>query len=221
MAKQVKLTAQPRPGLGRPAVRKLKQAGLVPAVVYGAKQQPIHLQLNAREVKTVLSRATGEHFLVELAIGEGTEATSRLALIQEVQHHPLRGDVLHVDFHAVSEDEMLHASVPVETTGEPVGVKTSGGLLELSMHALAVECLPRDLPEIIRIDVSALGLNDAIHIRDLQLPAGVSVRGLDGDLTVVRVAPPTVAVEPVAGAEAPSQPEVIKEKKPEEGKEAK
>jgi large subunit ribosomal protein L25 len=219
MAKQIKLAAQPRAGLGRSAVTKLKMQGLVPAVVYGAKQAPEHLQLSAREIDTVLSHATGEHFLVELEVGGGV--ANRLALVQEVQHHPVTRKVLHVDFHAVAADELLHAAIPVETTGEAAGVKTGGGLLEIQLHALEVECLPKDLPDVIRLDVSALQIGDAIHVRDVQLPEGVTARA-DGDLTVVRVAPPTVVVEvapaAVVAAAAPGQPEVIKEKKAEETK---
>jgi large subunit ribosomal protein L25 len=219
MAKQIKLAAQPRAGLGRSAVTKLKAQGLVPAVIYGAKQAPEHLQFNAREIDTVLSHATGEHFLVEIEV---SGAKSRLALVQEVQHHPVTRKVLHVDLHAVAADEILHAAVPVETIGEAAGVKTGGGLLELQLHSLEVACLPKDLPEVIRLDVSALNIGDAIHIRDVQLPAGVTARA-DGELTVVRVAPPTVVVEPTpaAAAAAPgaaAQPEVLKEKKAEETK---
>ena len=219
MAKQIKLAAQARPHVGRSAVRKLKQQGFVPAVVYGAKQAPEHLQLSAREIGNVLAHATGEHFLVELEIaGEGA-TTNRLALIQEVQHHPIRGDVLHVDFHAVSADEKLHAAVPIETIGEPAGVKNFGGLLEVSLHSLDVECFPRDLPEVIRVDVSALGIGEALHVRDLPLPAGVTAR-VDGELTVIRVSAPTVQEEVSTAPTATVQPEVLKEKKPDE-KEAK
>jgi len=216
MAKQIKLAAQARPHVGRSAVRKLKQQGMVPAVVYGAKQAPEHLQLSAREIGNVLAHATGEHFLVELEItGEGA-TTNRLALVQEIQHHPLKGDVLHVDFHAVSADEKLHAQVPIETIGEPAGVKNFGGLLEVPLHSLDVECLPKDLPEVIRVDVSALGIGDALHVRDLPLPEGVTARA-DGELTVVRVTAPTVAEE--AASTTPTatvQPEVLKEKKADE-----
>lgn len=214
MAKQVKLTAQPRAGLGRSAVRKIKQQGQVPGVIYGAKQEPLHLQLAAREVREVLAHATGEHLLVELQIS----GENRLALIQEVQHHPLRGDVLHVDFHAVSADEEITAAVPVETVGEADGVKNYGGLLEIPLHTLEVSCLPKDLPEVIRVDVSALKLGEAIHVRELQLPAGVTAAA-DADLTVVRVSAPTVS--DVTTTETNSAgPEVIREKKAED-KEAK
>jgi large subunit ribosomal protein L25 len=214
MAKQLKLAAQVRTSAGRSAVKKIKQQGLVPAVIYGATHAPQLLQVNAREFSNLLSRATGEHLLVELEItGEG-KPEKNLALIQEVQHEPLKGSVLHIDFHAVSADEKIHAEIPVEPFGEASGVKNFGGILEVALHSIEVECLPKDLPEIIRIDVSALGLNDAVHVRDLQLPAGVTVKG-DADLTIVRVAPPTVAEEAPA---AVAQPEVIKEKKEEAAK---
>ena len=212
MAQQLKITAQPRLTTGRSAVNKIKQQGLVPAVVYGGKDQPVSLSINAREITTLLAHATSEHFLVDLEIDNAGEKTSRLALIQEVQHHPIRGDVLHVDFHAVNVNEAIHAEIPVETVGEATGVKNYGGVLELALHALEVECLPKDLPEIITIDVSALGVGDAIHVKDVSLPAGVTARA-DGDLTVVRVAAPKVEVEPAA--EVAAQPEVLKEKKEE------
>jgi large subunit ribosomal protein L25 len=216
MAKQQKLSAQTRHTAGRSAVNKIKQQGLVPAVIYGAKEEPVKLSISAREIGTLLSHATSEHVLVDLEIADGGQKSNRLALIQEVQHHPLKRSVLHVDFHAVRADEKLHAEIPVEPSGEANGVKNFGGILEINLHSVEVECLPKDLPDIIIIDVTNLGVGDAIHIKDLQLPEGVTVRG-DGDLTVVRVAPPTVEVEPAAGAVAAAAagPEVIKEKKDE------
>jgi large subunit ribosomal protein L25 len=214
MATQKKLSAQTRLETGRTAVNKIKQQGLVPAVVYGGKEKPIALTLNAREISNILAHATSEHFLVDLEIADGGNKSNRLALVQEVQHDPLRGHVLHVDFHAVKADEKLHAEIPVETVGEPAGVKNFGGILEISMHALEVECLPQDLPEIITLDVSGLNVGEAIHVKDIQFPTGVTSR-VDGDLTVVRVAAPTVEAEPAPAADAAAGPEVIKEKKEE------
>ncbi len=210
MAKHQKLTAQTRTGIGRSAVNAIKKQGLVPAVVYGGKETPQPLALNAREVRSLLAHATSEHFLVDLEI-DG--AGSRLALIQEVQHDPIKGDVLHVDFHTVKADEKLHSEVPVEAVGEAAGVKNFGGILEIAMHAIEIECLPKDLPEMIRLDVSALNVGDAIHVKDIQLPEGVTTR-LDEDLTVIRVAAPKVEIVPTP-AEAAAQPEVLKEKKDE------
>ena len=212
MAKQPKLTAQTRTGIGRSAVNKLKQQGFVPAVVYGGKDKPIALQLNAREIATLLAHSTSDHFLVDLEITDGENTTNRLALIQEVQHHALKRNVLHVDFHAVRADEMIHSEIPVEALGEPIGVKSYGGILEFAMHSVEVECLPKDLPEVISLDVSALNVGDAIHIKDLVLPEGVKARA-DGELTVIRVAAPKVEVEPAPEAAAAAQPEVLKEKK--------
>lgn len=211
MSKQIKLAARTRSGAGRTSVKKLRAEGKVPAVIYGATTPAANLQVGSRELNDVLSHATGEQMLVELEINDGEKSHSTLALIQAVQHHPVRSTVLHVDFHAVAADEKLHAHVTVETVGESVGVKTYGGRLELMLHTIEVECLPKDLPEIIRLDVARLNVGDAIHLRDVKLPAGVSFRG-DGELTVLRVAAPTTGAEEAA-AEGPSQPEVIREKK--------
>ncbi len=214
MAKQIKLAAHARSGAGRTAVKKIRATGSIPAVIYGATQQATNLQVNAREMGEVLAHASGEHFLVELEITDGGAVSKRLALVQEVQHHPVRSTILHVDFHAVAEDEKLHAHIPVEATGEPIGVKNFGGRLEVLLHSLEVECLPKDLPDIIRLDVSSMNIGDAVHLRDLVLPAGVSARG-DGDLTVVRIAG-TVSATAAGPAEGgPTQPEVIREKKAE------
>jgi large subunit ribosomal protein L25 len=187
-------------------------------VVYGGHDQPIPLQVNAREISNLLSHATSEHILVDLHIANGAETSNRLALIQEVQHDPIRRNVLHVDFHAVRADEKIHAQIPVEAYGEPSGVKNFGGILEIALHSLDIECLPKDLPEIIRIDVSALNVGEAIHVKDIALPEGVHTRH-DGELTVVRVAAPKVEVESTTAAEAAAAtgPEVIKEKKDEAG----
>ncbi len=212
MAKQVKLSARPRADVGRNSVKHLRTRGVIPAVIYGHKDQPSNLEINTREIAAVLKHAIGENILVELDIA----GTPKLSLIQEVQHHPVRGDILHVDFLEVAMDEVLHTEVPIESFGDADGVKNYGGLLEHSLRSLHIECLPKDLPEIIRVDVSALGLNQSIHVRDLVLPAGVKATS-DADLTVFIVAEPKVEVEPVAGAEAPKGPEVIKEKKPAEG----
>jgi large subunit ribosomal protein L25 len=211
MAKQVKLTAERRTAIGRSAVRKLKASGSVPAVMYGSKDKPEALQVSKRDINALLSHAAGENILVELEIG----GKSRLALVQEVQHAPLGGAVLHIDFHAVSQDEVIQADVPLEPVGTANGVKNMGGLLEQNLRTLAIECLPRDLPDLIRVDVSALNIGDSIHVREIQLPSGVSTR-IQPDLTAFSVLAPTVEEEPVVAAvEAAAGPEVIREKKEE------
>ena len=212
MAKQVKLKAERRSATGRSAARKLKARGVVPAVIYGAKDKPQPLQLSERDINAMLSHSSGENILVELEI-DGDQS-GRLALVQEIQHSPVRGDVLHIDFHAVSMDEKIHAEVPVETIGIANGVKNFGGLLEQNLRALAIECLPRDLPDRIVVDVSALNIGDSIHVRDLQLPPGVATR-VQLDLTAFSVLAPAVEEEPVAAVATAAEPEVITEKKAE------
>lgn len=211
MAKQVKLKAEHRSETGRSAARRLKALGIVPAVIYGAKDKPQPLQVSARDINAMLSHASGENILVELEIPG--EKTNRTALVQEIQHAPLGGAVLHIDFHAVSMDETIHAEVPLESFGMANGVKNFGGLLEQSLRTLAVECLPRDLPDRITVDVSALEIGDSIHVRDIKLPSGVTAK-VQLDLTAFSVVAPAVEEEPVvAEAEAAAGPEVIKEKK--------
>src|ERR1700731_2902598 len=211
MAKQVKLKVEPRTETGRSAARRLKARGIVPAVVYGGEEKTQPFQVSARGINAMLSHASGENILVELEIA-GQKAT-RTALLQEVQHSPVGGDVLHVDFHAISMDEKIQADVPLEALGIATGVK--------NLRALPIYCLPRDLPDKITVDVSALNIGAAIHVRDITLPPGVTAK-VQLDLTAFSVMAPVIEEEPVAAeaeAAAAAGPEVITAKK-EEGEEA-
>jgi len=214
MAKQVKLKAEPRTEVGRSAARKLKARGVIPAIIYGGKEKPQPLQVAARDINAMMSHASGENILVELEIAG--EKSNRTALVQEVQHSPIGGDILHLDFHAISMDETIQAEVPLEAVGIPNGVKNFGGLLEQSLRMLAIECLPSDLPDRITVDVSELNIGDSIHVREIQLPSGVTSK-VPSELTAFSVLAPIVEEEPVvAEAEAAAAgPEVITEKKAE------
>jgi large subunit ribosomal protein L25 len=214
MAQQVKLKARKRTLVGRNAIKQIKAKGFVPGVIYGSNQTPMPLEVDNRELSTVLARASSEHILVELEIVDGNQSTNKLALIQEVQHHPLKRGLVHVDFHAVSATEKITSSVPIETTGEALGVRTFGGLLEHSLRTLEVQCFPQDLPGVIRIDVTNLNIGESLHVRDLQLPAGVEAT-IDQDLTVVSVVASRVGEEITETVEQAATPEVITEKKAE------
>jgi large subunit ribosomal protein L25 len=217
MAQQAKLTVQTRAEVGRNAIKKVRKQGLIPGVIYGVGHEPINLEVNGRQLSTVLAHSSSENILLELEIVDGENKRNSLAMIQEVQHHPLQRRILHVDFHAVSATEKITAEVPIETVGEPVGVKTGGGLLEHILRDLEVECLPGDLPERIQVDVTSLDISQSIHVKDLQLPAGVEAI-TDGDLTVVAVSAARVEEEATGALGAtPVAPEVITAKKPEEG----
>jgi large subunit ribosomal protein L25 len=217
MAQQAKLTVQTRTQVGRNAIKKVRKEGLIPGVIYGVGQEPINLEVNRRQLSTVLAHSSSENILLELEIVDGDNKRSSLAMIQEVQHHPIQRQILHVDFHAVSATEKITAEVPIETIGEPIGVKTNGGLLEHNLRDLEVECLPGDLPDRIEVDVTNLDINQSIHVKDLKLPPGVEAV-MDGDLTVVAVSAARVEEEPTEALGAtPAAPEVITAKKPEEG----
>src|SRR5215813_3349405 len=126
--KSVPLNAAPR-SLGRRAgAKKLRADGRIPAVIYGRQAKPQNLEVNAREMENLIHHSVSENLLVDLAVKDDARP-NRLALVQEVQHHPLNGKVLHVDFHEVAADEKVTVMIPVEATGEAVGVKTGGGTL--------------------------------------------------------------------------------------------
>jgi large subunit ribosomal protein L25 len=215
--KSVALKAYPRSQVQRAEVKKLRAAGRVPATIYGRQAKPQNLEVNSKEIADLLNHSVSENLLVDLSVDNDARA-KRLALVQDVQHHPLSGKVVHVDFHEVAETEKVTIFVPVETIGEAAGVKNGGGTLEHILHKLKVRCLPKDLPEQITLDVTALEIGKSLHIADIVPPAGVEIMG-EKTRTVVAVAAPRAEEEVVAGAAtAAGDVEMTKEKK-EEGAE--
>jgi large subunit ribosomal protein L25 len=217
--KSVPLKAYPRTQVRRGEVKKLRSSGRVPAIIYGRQAKPQNLEVSEKEFGDLIHRSASENLLVDLSV-ENDARAKRLALVQEIQHYPLDGKVLHVDFHEVSENEKVTVNVPVETTGEAAGVKNSGGVLEHILFKLKVRSLPKDLPEQIVVDVSHLELGKAVHIGEIKLPAGVEILG-DKNIPVVSVAMPRteeVAATTEVAAVAAGDVEMTKEKK-EEGEE--
>jgi large subunit ribosomal protein L25 len=212
--KSVPLNAFPRSLARRAGAKKLRSEGRIPAVIYGRETKPENVEVNAREMGELILHSVSENLLVDLAVKDDSKA-KRLALVQEVQHHPLSGKVLHVDFHEVSPTEKVTLMVPVETVGEAAGVKNSGGVLEHVLFKLKVRALPKDLPEQIVIDVTNLELNKTIHIGEIKAPEGVEIMG-GKNIPVVSVAEPRAEEEaaPAEGAAvAAGDVEMIKEKK--------
>lgn len=164
---------------------------MTPAVLYGAGIENVNLKMVAKEIETLLHQSASENILVNLNI-EGAPAP-QMALIQSVQHDPLSSTILHADFHAVKQDEEIHASVPLELTGMSAGVK-AGGVLQHQVHSLSVQCLPKDLPEGLEHDVTDLEIGGTVHISDLTLPEGVKA-GLDGDVVVAIISEPKTGAE--------------------------
>ena len=217
--KTVPLSAYPRTLAKRGAVKKLRTSGRVPAVIYGGQSKPQNLEINSKELANLINKAHSENILLDLAV-EGDGKKKRLALLKDVQHHPLNGQVLHVDLHEVSETEKVTVMVPVETTGEAVGVKTGGGVLEHVLFKIKARALPKDLPEAIVVDVSTLEIGQTIHLGDITPPPGVELIG-DKKVSVLSVAAPISEAQEAAvlegAAAAPSEVEMIKEKKEEAG----
>jgi len=217
--KSVALNATARELGRRAGAKKLRSEGRIPAVIYGRQAKPQKLELKAREMEDLIHHSVSENLLVDLAVKDDSRP-KRLALVQEVQHHPLSGKVLHVDFHEVAEDEKVTIMVPVDTIGEAVGVKTEGGVLEHVLFKIKARGLPKDLPEQIMVDVSHLKIGQAIHIGEIKAPEGVELLG-DKAIPVIAVAAPRTEEEEAAEAAeaaAPGEVEMIKEKK-EEGAE--
>ncbi len=219
--KSVALTAFPRTLNRRGGAKKLRAASRVPAVIYGRHNPPQSLEVNLKDFKNVLHHAASEIVLLDLSV-DGDPKPKRLALVQEVQHHVLTRQVLHVDLHEVAEDEKVTVQVPVEAIGEALGVKTGGGTLEHVLFKLKVRALPKDLPEVLYADVSHLEIGKAIHIGEMKAPPGVEILG-DKDIPVLSVAAPVSEEQEAASLESATTPagevEMMKEKK-EDGTEA-
>lgn len=211
--KSVSLTAYPRTMTGRLDVKKLRAQGRVPAVIYGGQAKPESLEVAQVELDNLIHHSVSENVLVDLKI-EGGAGASRLALLQDVQHFALTGKVLHVDFHEVSATETVTVTVPVETKGEAIGVKRDGGVLEHVLFKVKVKALPKDLPEIIELDVTELAVGQTIHLGDLPKIEGVEYLG-DSKISVISVAAPrTEKADEAAAAAAPTEVVATKEKKP-------
>jgi large subunit ribosomal protein L25 len=198
----LEITVQRRAGTGKSVTRKLRRGGLIPAVFYGPKRTAMTIGVAAEEFARKLQRLEGSH-LIRLVNDGGSDSDlhDKMVLMREVQLHPVSGDVLHVDFYEVDLTERLAVSVPLHFIGKPAGV-VDGGILQPILREIEVECLPTEIPEFIEVDVSALGIHEAIHVSDLTLPEGVTPTGEAG-LTIVTVQPPTVEeTKPAEAAEA-------------------
>jgi large subunit ribosomal protein L25 len=207
------LVVEAREGTGKGAARKLRSAGKIPAVLYGRGRDSLPLALDPRALDRIL-RSSGANTLLDLTVEGHPEVKDTVALVKELQRHPLRGTIVHADLYAVDLSRAVTVDVPVHLLGKPRGLDF-GGILEHTLREIALECLPRAIPESIEVEISHLEVGDVIHVRELVLPEGVTLI-TDGDLGVVHVALPqaeptpeeTAAVAaPVEGAAAPAAAE--------------
>jgi len=212
--KSVLLTAFPRTLTRRSGVKKLRQSGKIPAIIYGRHSQPQNLEINVKDIEHLIHHSVSENVLVDLSVS-GDPKPKRLALVQQVQHHALSGKVLHVDLHEVAETETVTVMVPVESFGDAVGVKNGGGVLEHVLFKIKVKALPKDLPEVITVDVTNLEIGQSIHVGDIKPPPGVEILG-EKTISVLAVAAPITEAQEAAAVSAatgPAELEVLKEKK--------
>src|SRR3954471_13142112 len=213
----VSLAAKTRDTIGTGNARKLRQAGEVPAVIYGHSREAQSLSLNSRDLEKLLTQIAGTSTVVELTMDGKTART----LIREVQRHPFKRQVLHVDFQELVAGEKVTLRVPLRFQGTPVGVRESGGILEETTHQISLRVDPASIPDHIDVDVSLIQIGHSVHIRDLTLPAGAEVMD-DEDSPVAIVSAPRAVVEetPVAAdaaaAAAPAEPELIRKAKADE-----
>jgi len=217
---KITLVARLRKGIGKEANNRLRKSGVIPAVVYKKAEGPKPLEILAKDIFSVLHTSAGENVIITLEIapeeGSKKKPEEKTVIIKEVQYHPIKGNVLHVDFHEISLTEKITVDVPLETKGEAVGVKSDGGILDHPIKELSIECLPTDIPEKIYVNVENLRIGDALRVKDLKIPSGIMVLD-DPEQTVVSVVPPEtekVESEEEALTQETVEPEVIKEKKP-------
>ena len=220
--KETKLTAKPREAKGSAASGRLRRTGWFPAVVYGEGRPGLDIQLNEHDFVMMLRSHRSENMILDLAV-EGLEKTYKV-MLKAMQHHPITGRVIHVDFYEVSMTRAIQIEVPVKLVGVPNGVTNQGGMLEHVMRTMALECLPGDVIEELELDVTALDIGDTLRVRDVPVDTSKFKLLDDLDQVIVAVAAPRLEAEPAAaeaGAEgAAAGPEVLTEKKEAEGEKA-
>jgi large subunit ribosomal protein L25 len=209
------LSASARDTGGKGVSRKLRAEGRVPAVVYGHGRDPQPLSINTRELERLLDHIAAESTVIDLDIdGKGART-----LIREIQRHPFKRQILHVDFQELVAGEKITVNVPIILVGVPDGVRMDGGILDQTMRELEVEVDPSNIPNHIDVDVTKLMIGSSVHVRDIKLPEGLESMD-DGDATICVVSAPRAAIEETAaaaeGAEATAEPEVIRAKKEED-----
>ncbi|MDD4858334.1 MAG: 50S ribosomal protein L25 [Candidatus Krumholzibacteria bacterium] len=161
-----KLKSHMRVGAGKEGAKRLRAKGEVPAILYGHKREPISLSVSQKEIWHILHTATSEHMILSLDL-EGSEEGSILTLVRDIQHHPVTGDVLHLDLQRISVDEKLHIGVPIELAGVAKGVKEEGGVLDHGIRELTINVKPMEIPEKVSIDISHLEIGQSIHVSDI------------------------------------------------------
>jgi large subunit ribosomal protein L25 len=199
MTKITELNALPRTDTGKEYARKLRNEGRIPAVLYGKDMEPKPLSLDVQETEYLFQRISVENTILDLRISG--EKGSVQSLVREVQTHPHKAGLLHVDFLRIQKGVAVEVEIPFSLDGVPIGVKESGGVLEQVINELRVKCIPSKIPEVVSIDVTGMAVGDSIHVSEVDLGEGVEIL-VDPERTICNVAiPRVVAVEEEEEAE--------------------
>ena len=207
MAKNVSLAANPRQATGKGAARQARFQGKVPAVIYGHGRETVPLELESKALEKALQGIEPASTIIELAV----EGKTLKTLIREIQRHPLRPDIIHVDFYEIHASEKVKLKVPVHLVGNPDGVRNAGGVLDQVTREVEIEVLPDNIPDRVELDVTALKIGDSLHVRDLSIPNAKLLT--EAELTIATVVPPRAEEVAAPAAEAAAEvaePELIR-----------
>ena len=222
MIKDITVNASSREGLGKGPTRRLRAQGMIPVAIYGEGQEAVAAAVNARELANILRSETGHNTIFKLAFAGGNGgAEPATVIIKDFQVDPVKGRLLHADLMRLSMTTVTTVSVPLEIQGEPVGVKLEGGILELQLREIEVECLPGDIPDHLQLDVSNMHIGDHASVSDLIYDRERIKVLIDEHQIVAGVLAPRLVEEAAPAAEeaetaATGEPEVIKKGKTEE-----
>ena len=218
---QIQFDVQLRKKAGSADARRVRREELIPAVVYGGGSKPTMIQADRKAYNRIHRQHMGESLIYHLNVAEGDKKVADFpAIIKDIQRHPVSEEVIHIDFNRISLDKEIEVNIKVITKGEAIGIKRDGGTLDHTLWELDAISLTTNIPPHLEVDVTNLGIHDAIHVRDVVLPAGVRTKH-DLDAVVVSVVGSTkeTVAAPTEEEAAATEPEVLKEKKKEEGEE--
>ena len=218
MIAQETVSAMPREGkFNKNAARRVRAKGKIPAVVYGAAEPAVAVEVDPKQIQKILYSETGHNTIFDLEVSGSTAKV----MIVDWQYEPIKGKLIHIDFKRIALDKLIRVEVPIQLTGVAIGVKTSGGILDQMLREVEIECLPGDIPNSIPVDVSNLNFGMVLRVSDL--PHSDKLRFLTPDDKPVahvvsikeEVVAPTPEAEAAAAAAAPAEPEVLKKGKQE------
>ncbi|HOL22969.1 MAG TPA: 50S ribosomal protein L25 [bacterium] len=214
---KIQFNAEERDGKGKGVARKLRVSGFIPAVLYGPGYEPALLKVEKKSAEDIIRKLESHNVMAEIVIKKGKKKETVKTVLKDIHTHPIRGDILHLDFYRVRMDHTVRMGVAVHLTGEAPGIE-KGGILEQEVRELQVQALPDRIPSIVEVDISKLDIGHSILVKDIVLPEGVTAVDDPEKVVVTVLAPKAEKVEvaeegaEVPATETPAEPEVISEK---------